>query len=161
MGRNLSTFSKQLWSMLFVMFADRHQCFPQTCKCKWVFCSGRYIGFPVTAVIKVMRSNATLSGITGKTKLNRSFSEDGRFFSKKYSCKHTHTAFPFLNVQCTVYSTLSLLENIFVALILWRAPQINQWMGNTGHCYKSNGHNLSQGSATRGSFIPLRWLPVA
>ncbi len=27
--------------------------------------------------------------------------------------------------------------------MLLRAPQINQCMGNTGDCYKSNGHNLS------------------
>ncbi len=27
-------------------------------------------------------------------------------------------------------------------MLLW-APQINQCMGNTGDCYKSNGHNLS------------------
>ncbi len=30
--------------------------------------AGNIAVFPVTAVIKVMRSNATLSGITGKTK---------------------------------------------------------------------------------------------
>ncbi len=97
-----------------------------------------------------MRSNAALSGNTGKTKLkwHWSFFEDGLFFSKIHSCKKKRAAFQFWNVQCSVYSEYNPFGKYIwylwqSVLISWRVPQINQWMGNTGHCYKSNGHNLS------------------
>lgn len=47
MAQNLNTFSKHEACFLF-MFADRHVCFPQTCKCRFILCQQEallYIGF--------------------------------------------------------------------------------------------------------------------
>ncbi len=61
MGQNLSTFSKQFWSMLFVY----------VCRQTPVFPTGAVgVGNIVVYVIKVMRSNAILSGIIEKRNEN-------------------------------------------------------------------------------------------
>ncbi len=77
---------------------------------------------PGTAVIKsaTTLTKTTSSGITGNTKWK--WNQSAQFIQ--------------LSISWIIYLCRSVL-------ILWRAATITQFMGNTGHCYKTNCHNLS------------------
>ncbi len=102
-------------------------------------------------VIKVLRSNVTLSGKI-QWKWHWSFSEDSHFFSKIHSCKNTRAAFQFWNVLCTVYwnqvQLLILLENLFVAVSFDIVMGATNKSMNGKHWTLPNGHNLSDNNNT-------------